>query len=180
MKSLSAATATTTTAALALALVTASTTLPFVSSASISHDHAAPVDYSLFRRSVTTDASKLSGATYDYVVVGGGLAGLVVANRLSSNPNITVAVIEAGGSGYADNQKFVVPAANLYDTSVGTQYDWQWKTTPQQGLSGRSANWPRGKVLGGSSRQDLFPMPGVTKREMKRPSAIVGRCVRCT
>ncbi|TKY85547.1 hypothetical protein EX895_005709 [Sporisorium graminicola] len=151
MKSLSAATATTTTAALALALVTASTTLPFVSSASISHDHAAPVDYSLFRRSVTTDASKLSGATYDYVVVGGGLAGLVVANRLSSNPNITVAVIEAGGSGYADNQKFVVPAANLYDTSVGTQYDWQWKTTPQQGLSGRSANWPRGKVLGGSS-----------------------------
>ncbi|SJX65011.1 related to Glucose oxidase [Sporisorium reilianum f. sp. reilianum] len=152
MKSLSAtaAAATTTTAALALALVAAAT-LPLVSSASIPVGHTAPVDYSLFRRLVTTDASKLAGATYDYVVVGGGLAGLVVANRLSANPNISVAVIEAGGSGYADNQKFVVPAANLYDSSVGTQYDWQWTTTPQQGLSGRSANWPRGKVLGGSS-----------------------------
>ncbi|CDU25119.1 related to Glucose oxidase [Sporisorium scitamineum] len=150
MKPLS-TTATTTKAALALALVAASSTLPLVSTASLPHGHAAPVDYSLFRRSVTTDASKISGATYDYVIVGGGLAGLVVANRLSANPNITVAVIEAGASGYADNQKFVVPAANLYDSSVGTQYDWQWTTAPQQGLSGRSANWPRGKVLGGSS-----------------------------
>ncbi|EST09215.1 Glucose-methanol-choline oxidoreductase, N-terminal [Kalmanozyma brasiliensis GHG001] len=133
------------TSVLALALVTASTTLPLVSSASI------PVDYSLFKRSVTTDASQLAGAIYDYIIVGGGLAGLVVANRLSANPNISVAVIEAGASGYADNNKFVVPAANLYDSSVGTQYDWQWTTTPQAGLSGRSAPWPRGKVLGGSS-----------------------------
>ncbi|SPO24020.1 related to Glucose oxidase [Ustilago trichophora] len=112
---------------------------------------ASPPDYSLFKRSVTTDTSKFSGLTYDYVIVGGGLAGLVVANRLSANPNISVAVIEAGASGYADNQKFVVPAANLYDSSVGTQYDWQWTTSPQAGLSGRSASWPRGKVLGGSS-----------------------------
>ncbi|ETS65339.1 hypothetical protein PaG_00071 [Moesziomyces aphidis] len=110
-----------------------------------------PVDYSLFRRSVTTDAGALSGNTYDYVIVGGGLAGLVVANRLSANPNISVAVIEAGASGYADAAKFSVPAANLYDSSVGTQYDWQWQTTPQSGLAGRSAPWPRGKVLGGSS-----------------------------
>lgn len=139
------------TTALALALVAASTTLPLVSSATIPLDSSSPVDYSLFKRSVTTDASQLAGATYDYVIVGGGLAGLVVANRLSANPNISVAVIEAGASGYADNNKFVVPAANLYDSSVGTQYDWQWTTTPQPGLSGRSAPWPRGKVLGGSS-----------------------------
>ncbi len=72
-------------------------------------------------------------------------------NRLSANPNISVAVIEAGASGYADAAKFSVPAANLYDSSVGTQYDWQWQTTPQSGLAGRSAPWPRGKVLGGSS-----------------------------
>lgn len=130
------------TAALALALVASSAS--YVSSATL------PVDYSLFQRSVVADASTLS-STYDYIIVGGGLAGLVVANRLSANPNITVAVIEAGSSGYADNAKFTVPAANLYDSSVGTQYDWQWKTTSQPGLSGRSAPWPRGKVLGGSS-----------------------------
>lgn len=130
----------------AVALLAISTTsLDLVTAASI------PLDYSLFRRSLTTDASKLAGATYDYIIVGGGLAGLVVANRLSAGQNITVAVIEAGASGYSDNSKFTVPAANLYDTSVGTQYDWQWTTTPQSGLSGRSAPWPRGKVLGGSS-----------------------------
>lgn len=138
---------TTTTASLALL----STAVAAVSAATVPFGTGSPVDYSLFKRSVTTDASKISGLTYDYVIVGGGLAGLVVANRLSANPNISVAVIEAGASGYADNQKFTVPAANLYDSSVGTQYDWQWKTSPQEGLSGRSANWPRGKVLGGSS-----------------------------
>lgn len=134
------------TATLALTLLAASTaistSIPFGSP---------PIDYQLLKRSVTTNAATLSGATYDYIIVGGGLAGLVVANRLSANPNISVAVIEAGASGYADNAKFTVPAANLYDSSVGTQYDWQWSTTPQAGLAGRSAAWPRGKVLGGSS-----------------------------
>lgn len=140
------AVSTTTTLALAAALA-----VTFVSSASLPAGSSSPVDYSLFRRSVTTDSTKLSGSTYDYVIVGGGLAGLVVANRLSADSNISVAVIEAGGSGYSDNAKFVVPAANLYNSSVGTQYDWQWLTAPQAGLSGRSATWPRGKVLGGSS-----------------------------
>ncbi|KAJ9474364.1 Choline dehydrogenase [Pseudozyma hubeiensis] len=135
----------------AVALVLAATTTTIVSSASIPLTTTPPIDYSLFRRSVTTSASALANATYDYVIVGGGLAGLVVANRLSANPNISVAVIEAGSSGYADNAKFTVPSANLYDSSVGTEYDWQWTTTPQPGLSGRSAPWPRGKVLGGSS-----------------------------
>ncbi|PWY99221.1 alcohol oxidase [Testicularia cyperi] len=108
-------------------------------------------DYSLFRRSLTTNGNDLSGQTYDYVVVGGGLAGLVVASRLTENSNVTVAVIEAGAAGYEDNEKFVVPAANLYNSAVGTEYDWQWQTTNQPGLANRRATWPRGKVLGGSS-----------------------------
>lgn len=132
---------------LTLTLLSIATTSPLVSCATL----ASPVDYSLFKRSLFTDPSRLINATYDYIIVGGGLAGLVVANRLSSNPNISVAVIEAGSSGYENNNKFVIPSANLYDSSVGTQYDWQWTTTPQPGLSARSATWPRGKVLGGSS-----------------------------
>ncbi|SNX86469.1 related to Glucose oxidase [Melanopsichium pennsylvanicum] len=139
---------TTTAAIISVAFLTLTST---VSSASLPFGTIPSVDYSLFKRSLTTTPTTLSTKTYDYVIVGGGLAGLVVANRLSANPNVTVAVIEAGASGYSDNQKFVVPAANLYDSSVATQYDWQWTTSPQQGLNNRSASWPRGKVLGGSS-----------------------------
>lgn len=105
----------------------------------------------VLKRSLTGNGNDLNGQTYDYVIVGGGLAGLTVAGRLSENPDVTVAVIEAGADGYSDNNKFVVPAANLYDSAVGTQYDWQWQTVAQPGLGGRQAPWPRGKVLGGSS-----------------------------
>ncbi|KAE8218863.1 hypothetical protein CF319_g7334 [Tilletia indica] len=100
-------------------------------------------------RSVTSEYSKLN-ASYDYIVVGGGLAGLTVAARLSEDPNFTVAVIEAGESGIGES-KLTTPSANLYDTSLKTAYDWQWTTTSQSGLNGRTPDWPRGKVLGGSS-----------------------------
>ncbi|CAD6962296.1 unnamed protein product [Tilletia controversa] len=100
-------------------------------------------------RTITTDYSKLE-ASYDYIVVGGGLAGLTVAARLSEDPDVTVAVIEAGDSGIGES-KLTTPNANLYDSSLKTPYDWQWTTTSQNGLNGRSADWPRGKVLGGSS-----------------------------
>ncbi|KAK0566696.1 hypothetical protein OC844_000602 [Tilletia horrida] len=109
----------------------------------------APAPIQLSARSVTSDYSKLD-ASYDYIVVGGGLAGLTVAARLSEDPNVTVAVIEAGESGIGSS-RFTTPNANLYETSVGTQYDWQWQTSSQDGLNGRTTPWPRGKVLGGSS-----------------------------
>lgn len=86
----------------------------------------------------------------DYVVVGGGLAGLVVAGRLSEDADVQVAVIEAGPSGEGD-QNLTTPSANLYASSTGTDLDWQYKTTAQQGLGGRQAAWPRGKTLGGSA-----------------------------
>lgn len=87
---------------------------------------------------------------YDYIVAGGGLAGLVVASRLSEDADVQVAVIEAGPSGEGD-ANLTTPAANLYSSSVGTDLDWAYKTSPQHGLNGRQATWPRGKVLGGSS-----------------------------
>ena len=124
------------------------TLLPFLLAAT----HVA----ALVKRAETTNGWDLNKKTYDYVVVGGGTAGLVVATRLAE-ANKTVAVIEAGATGYDDNQKFITPAADLYDSSVNTQYDWNWKLTPQHqlldqnGNRGRRPSWPRGKVLGGSS-----------------------------
>ncbi|PWN33411.1 alcohol oxidase [Meira miltonrushii] len=103
-------------------------------------------------RDVTGDGSSVDGQTFDYIIVGGGLAGLTVANRISEDPAYSVLVIEAGPDIYgADQSKFLVPAGNLYNTAVGTQYDWQWLTSSQSNLNGRQLHWPRGKVLGGSS-----------------------------
>lgn len=103
------------------------------------------------KRQTTGNGWDLDGKSYDYVIIGGGTAGLALAGRLTEDKSNSVAVIEAGNSGYDDDEKFTVPAANLYDSSVNTQYDWQWKTTKQNYMNGRRASWPRGKVLGGSS-----------------------------
>jgi hypothetical protein len=85
---------------------------------------------------------------YDYIVVGGGTAGLVVAARLSENPHVTVAVVEAGGSGKGDDRIDLPP---LIGTPIGSSIDWKVNTVPQTHSNNISYNWPRGKVLGGRS-----------------------------
>ncbi|GAA5993399.1 hypothetical protein JCM11641_001167 [Rhodosporidiobolus odoratus] len=86
---------------------------------------------------------------FDYIVVGGGNAGLGVASRLaSSNSSLNVLVLEAGGSA-AGNPGVDVPG--LAGSTFLSDIDWAFFTTPQEDAGGRSVYWPRGKVLGGSS-----------------------------
>ncbi|BFU47625.1 GMC family oxidoreductase [Krasilnikovia sp. MM14-A1004] len=85
--------------------------------------------------------------TYDYVIVGGGTAGSVLANRLSEDPDISVLVLEAGGSFVPAN----VDNAPLWYTLLGSSVDWGYTTVPQPGLGGRQVYEPRGKLPGGSS-----------------------------
>jgi choline dehydrogenase-like flavoprotein len=85
---------------------------------------------------------------FDYVVIGGGTAGLVVAARLSENPKIKVGVIEAGPVAL-DEPLINIPGK--FGESLGTEYDWKFQTAPQKGINGKSLAWPRGRVLGGTS-----------------------------
>jgi len=87
-------------------------------------------------------------AEADYVIVGAGTAGCLLANRLSADPNVTVVLLEAGGR---DNYHWIhIPVGYLYCIS-NPRTDWCFSTAEEPGLNGRALAYPRGKVLGGCS-----------------------------
>src|SRR5690606_18537521 len=88
----------------------------------------------------------------DYVIVGSGSAGAVLANRLSADSGTTVVLLEAGP---ADDDKFAhIPAA--FSKLFRTERDWDYLTEPQAGLGDRQIYWPRGKTFGGSSSMNAM------------------------
>lgn len=87
---------------------------------------------------------------FDYVVVGGGAGGCVVASRLSENPDISVCLLEAGGDGTDVLIRAPVGIAAIVPNNINNT-NWQFQTVPQRGLNGRRGYQPRGKALGGST-----------------------------
>ena len=102
----------------------------------------------IWRRSNNTGRPEMAAQGYDYIIVGAGSAGCVVANRLSADPACRVLLLEAGGS---DRNFWLKLPVGYYRTIYNERFSRLFKTEPSEGTGGRSIVWPRGRVLGGSS-----------------------------
>ncbi|EIM84584.1 GMC oxidoreductase [Stereum hirsutum FP-91666 SS1] len=103
---------------------------------------------------MTTNLAAVADKTFDYVIAGGGTAGLTLANRLTEDPSISVVVLEAGEPNVGDS-KIVVPG-QFGATFGDPKYDWWFPTTKQKYSKDRVFNWARGKGLGGSSCMNFY------------------------
>jgi choline dehydrogenase len=90
----------------------------------------------------------MAGNVFDYVIVGAGSAGCALANRLSEDAGVRVALIEAGGK---DRNPWIHVPAGYYRNFSNPAITWQYGSGPEPHLNGRTVTWPRGRVLGGSS-----------------------------
>ncbi|MEV4311767.1 GMC family oxidoreductase N-terminal domain-containing protein [Actinocrispum sp. NPDC049592] len=90
--------------------------------------------------------------TFDYIVVGAGSAGCVLANRLTEDPGVSVLLLEAGGEDTAD--EIHIPAA--FSSLFKTKWDWNYETVPQKHMDDRTSYWPRMKALGGCSSMNAM------------------------
>ena len=110
--------------------------------------------------SPAADVAPESSSVYDFIVVGGGTAGLVIANRLSENSYTSVAVIEAGDLVW-DNKN--VSTVDGYGLAFGTGIDWQYESVPQAYAGNKTQTLRAGKALGGTSTINGKPITAYTK-----------------
>ncbi|TDL19928.1 aryl-alcohol oxidase-like protein [Rickenella mellea] len=121
-----------------------------------------------------TDPRHLPQTQWDYIVVGAGTAGCVVANRLSENPKVKILVIEAGVQNTGPDASAIEVPFLVAEASSGTTFDWNYTTTPQAALNNRTTAYPRGFVLGGSSSTNYMAFTRGSSEEYNRLASISG------
>src|SRR3984957_11627151 len=97
---------------------------------------------------LTMSESRKELGKFDYVIIGAGSAGCVLANRLSADPSIRVCLLEAGGK---DSHPWIHIPVGYFFNFDHPRADWRYRTQPEPGLNGRVLKYPRGRVLGGTS-----------------------------
>ncbi|KAG8689296.1 hypothetical protein FRC11_003307 [Ceratobasidium sp. 423] len=115
------------------------------------------------RRGVSTDGADFASKPFDYVIIGGGTAGLTLAARLSENPNTTVGVIESGE--YLPDDPLINTPSSAFSIPGNAKYDWLFKSVPQANVNNRVLDLPRGKILGGSSAINVMVFDRASKVE---------------
>ena len=99
---------------------------------------------------------------YDYIIVGAGSAGCVLAERLGADPRNRILVLEAGGS---DARFWIKVPLGYAFTSTDARLNWDIRTAPDEGLNGRSQVWPRGRVVGGGRRGHVIKSTNAVYRD---------------
>ncbi|PPQ71682.1 hypothetical protein CVT26_007649 [Gymnopilus dilepis] len=120
-----------------------------------------------------SSAAQVKGSlTYDYIIVGGGNAGLVVASRLTEDPSVSVLVLEAGVS----DEGVLTAQVPFFGPMVtpNTPYDWNYTVVPQKGMNGRTFAYPRGHILGGSSSANYLIHQYGTDEDWNRLASVSG------
>ncbi|TFK37731.1 aryl-alcohol oxidase-like protein [Crucibulum laeve] len=121
-----------------------------------------------------TDPSQLTKKTYDFIVVGGGTAGNVVAARLSENPSVSVLVVEAGVSNTGYRSELVTIPFLGPQASVNSPFDWNYTTVPQAALNNQVLPYYRGYVLGGSSSTNFLTWTRGAKDDWDKYATLIG------
>ncbi|KAI0033867.1 alcohol oxidase [Vararia minispora EC-137] len=118
--------------------------------------------------------SALAHTTFDYIIVGGGAAGAVVANRLSEDHDISVLLIEAGSRKGSDFNDTAIEIPGRSAALQKTRFDWNFTTTPQVGYDNRSIAYPRGHVLGGSTAINVMAYCRGSRDDYDRWARVTG------